>query len=676
MRSVTYPPNTAKYAKATFFVVIALIAAGLSACSTASNTGPLYTNASTVAGISREFGEPFGIAVKGDEIFVSDGEKNVIYRILPDGSHNVFATSFDTPSAIAFDKDGLLIVADTGSHTIKAVNDKGEVSVVAGSDGIAGFRDGAASEALFSGPIGVAVGDNGAIYVADTYNDRIRVIENGSVRTLAGSSRGFADGQAAMFDTPLGIATWAEGRLLVADSGNRRIRVIESDGSVWTLAGNGSGYLKDEVPALAQFVSPTAVAVDEQGVIVVADGNSIRSIGGGLFPFVRTLSADRRGLRDGNAEFSRFNRPSGIAFSANGDLLITDSDNGLVRMLTARTDAKAITADEIAKLRYSAEEFRAMQPGRWPFAPADRPREIAGTLGEIRGEIKEDDAEAWFHNGLDIPNGYGETARFVRAEKVLDPDAVQNFDTLRELIRMPAIGYVHIRIGRDASGKTYDDSRFLFDTANGKLSDIRVRRGTRFAAGEPVGTLNAMNHVHLIAGKPGAEMNALDALILPGISDSIAPIIENVRLFDADRVEMETKNAEGRIILDKKARVVAKAYDRKDGNAERRRLAPYKLGYALLKDGETVEKPERWNISFEKMPTGLAVPYVYGVGSHSGATGETIFNFIVTNRVLGDAFYEEMLDPATLESGKYTLRVFAADFFGNVGFRDTAVSIP
>ena len=134
---------------------------------------------------------------------------------------------------------------------------------------------------------------------------------------------------AAMFDTPLGISTWTEGRLLVADSNNRRIRVIETEGSVWTLAGNGNGYLKDDVPALAQFASPTAVAVNEDGVVVIADGNAIRTLGGDVFPFVRTLSADRRGLRDGKSEFSRFNRPSGFAFSKGGDLLITDSDNGL-----------------------------------------------------------------------------------------------------------------------------------------------------------------------------------------------------------------------------------------------------------------------------------------------------------------------------------------------------------
>ena len=97
-------------------------------------------------------------------------------------------------------------------------------------------------------------------------------------------------------------------------------------------------------------------------------------------------------------------------------------------------------------------------------------RENSGNARRDTRRDKTDDTEAWFHNGLDIPAGYGETARFIRDEKVLDPDAVENFDTLRELIRMPTIGYVHIRIGRDASGNTYDDGRFLFDNANGKPS--------------------------------------------------------------------------------------------------------------------------------------------------------------------------------------------------------------
>ncbi|MBK8304160.1 MAG: hypothetical protein IPK98_12435 [Chloracidobacterium sp.] len=55
--------------------------------------------------------------------------------------------------------------------------------------------------------------------------------------------------------------------------------------------------------------------------------------------------------------------------------------------------------------------------------------------------------QVWFHNGLDIAGAYGETARFVRDEKVLRPIAAENFGTLRELIRMPTLGYIHIRLG-------------------------------------------------------------------------------------------------------------------------------------------------------------------------------------------------------------------------------------
>ncbi|HMS11201.1 MAG TPA: hypothetical protein PKE66_17060, partial [Pyrinomonadaceae bacterium] len=183
----------------------------------------------------------------------------------------------------------------------------------------------------------------------------------------------------------------------------------------------------------------------------------------------------------------------------------------------------------------------------------------------------------------------------------------------------------------------------------------------------------AMNHVHLIAGRPGAEMNALDALILPGVSDSIAPVIEDVRLFDEIWMEIPAGTA-----LTGKTRVVVKAYDRKDGNAERRRLAPYRLGYELIPAGEASgarSQPNAWTISFEKMPSHRAVKFAYAPGSRSGATGETIFNFAVTNRVDGDTFSEGFIDPATLPPGKYTLRVFAADFFGNTSRKDISVSL-
>src|SRR6187549_850962 len=78
---------------------------------------PALQYVSTLAGIHREFGEPFGVAVNGSDIYVSDGDAGKIW-VLHNGSPTIFAEGFGTPSAIAFNKNGDLIVADSGSHTI------------------------------------------------------------------------------------------------------------------------------------------------------------------------------------------------------------------------------------------------------------------------------------------------------------------------------------------------------------------------------------------------------------------------------------------------------------------------------------------------------------------------------------------------------------------------------
>lgn len=635
-----------------------------------------WTSVRTLAGLNREFGEPFGIAVKNEEIYVSDGENGKVFKVSKDGHFETLTDQLDTPSQIAFDKNGDLIVADSGTHTIKKIKASGEVEPVAGVENQPGFADGGAGQALFNAPIGVAVAEN-KIYVADTYNDKIRLIENGQVSTVAGSEKGFSDGTGdqAKFDTPNGLAVWQDGGVVVADTGNRRLRVIEPDGNVWTLAGSGVSNLKDGFLQDSEFVHPIAVAVDRFGAVFVTDGNAVRVIGRRTFPMVETVSDDRRGYSDGNPLNARFNRPSGLATDADGNLFVADSENQTVRVFSGEELGKEISEEKLKKLRYQPEEFRRLAEARWSYDPPANPREIAGTLGEIRGEIKEIGDTARFHNGLDIVGGYGETARFIRDEKNLNPFAAQNFDTLRELLRMPTLGYIHIRLGRDKDDKTFDDRRFLFSRdAEGKLNGVRVPRGARFKAGEAVGTLNPMNHVHLIAGRSGAEMNALDALILPGASDTRTPTIEKVSLFDENWREIETDADGARINLGGKIRVTARAYDQMDGNSDRRRLGVYKIGYQILQTGMPLFEP-KWTISFEKMPDAEAVNFVYAPGSQSGATGETVFNYIATNEVDGDFYKENFLDLSGLENGYYVLRVFAADFFGNTASKDVRFEV-
>jgi len=638
-----------------------------------TRTMPPYSHVSTLAGITGEFGEPFGIAAKGRDIYVSDGQNGKIW-LVSGGKLTTFVEGFDTPSAIAFDPNGDLIVADSGSHEIKSVSPNGDITLIAGV-GVGGYDEVREVEIAdvtpLNGPIGIAVSDARKIFVADTYNDRIRVIKGGLVSTLAGGDRGFADGAGkdAKFDTPSGIAVWQD-KLLVADTGNHRIRVVESDGRVWTLAGSGEGDVRDGSLFTASFYQPTGITVDKNGVIYVSDGNSVRKIGGGAFPYVATISSRDRGLKDGALSRAQFNRPSGMAIDGDGNMIVADSENRLIRGISSRSTGHEITREEIAVLRDKPEDFRIAQPARWPYDPPTAKRDVAGTLGEVRGLMAPDTKDIWFHNGLDVAGAYGETARFIRDEKVLKPISAENFGTLRELIRLPTLGYIHIRLGRNLNSEPFGDGRFLFETdSTGKMIGVRVPRGAKFKAGEPIGTLNPMNHVHLIAGRTGSEMNALDALILPGIADSRPPVIEKVTIYDQKWIPVETVSPNSRIKLTDKIRVVVRAYDQMDGNSERRRLGVYKLGYQILKDTKAAAEP-KWTITFDRMPSGDAIRFVYANESHSGATGETIFNYIVTNFAGGDEFREDFIDPTAVEAGSHVLRVFAADYFGNISTKD------
>lgn len=644
----------------------------------------VFSKVHTIVNQTGKLGEPFGIAVKADEIFFSDGEDGKIWRVSNYQDFSILSDKFDTPSAIAFDKNGDLIVADSGTHTIKKIKTaNGEVETVAGIEGRKGFADGAAKDALFNAPIGIAVTDD-KIFVADTYNDKIRVVENGRVSTLAGSDEGFADGNegfAAKFDTPTGIAVTKNGDLIVADSRNKRLRRVEPNGKTTTFAGREETEEEqkptDEKPNRdgqlleARFVEPLAVAVDEAGVIYVADGNAIRAVGRKAPNFVETLSDGKRGYADGAMSNARFNRPSGLAADENGNLFVADAENQAVRIFTGTDLGRELSEREIESSRMTAAEFRKLQPPRWCYDPPDALRDIAGTLGEVRGYIGEG-SRSWFHNGLDVAGEFGETARFVRSEKVLRPTAAENFQTTRELIRMPTLGYIHINLGRTHDNRVFEDSRFQFSFPEGgrRPGGVRVPRGAKFEAGEAIGTLNSLSHVHLIAGRSGAEMNALDALILPGVSDLIAPTIQNVALFDENWQPIaETKRAGERIKLAGKTRIVLRAFDQMS-ELRYRKLGVYQIGYQILSEDKTPLGEINWTISFARFPDEDAVSLVYAAGSQSGYSPRTIFNYIASNEVHDDIARESFFDANQLDAGNYVLRVYAADFFGNKTFKD------
>ncbi|MGH9755893.1 MAG: SMP-30/gluconolactonase/LRE family protein [Blastocatellia bacterium] len=639
----------------------------------------------------------FGVAVDDeDRVFFSDGTGDSVRRIGADGGLKTIASDLDTPSGLAFNRsgwfgDGSLIVANTGAHTIVRIDiGTGRSNLVAGAPGQSGFADGAADQSRFNGPVGVAVNKDGVIFVADTYNDRIRAIEDGRVRTIAGGESGFRDGRGAeaRFDTPCGIAVVADGYLLVADTGNHRIRRVTLDGEVTTIHEAGGPEDPDSKLAEAAFCEPMGIAARRDGMIFVTsacessvrmidlNGQVVTTVAGGGFP---------AGLADGAVAKSKLNRPSSLAFASNDALVFADTNNGLIRAVTPEGASFGFRSEPNAAT-IKASDIRDAVPPRWPYDPPEAKRDIAGTFGEIRGEMLPDHG-AWFHNGLDIPGAYGETARAIFSERVTQPLAVEGAGGGRERLRLPLVGYTHLRVGRDRNDQPIGDFpngaiTFRRDE-RGRVIGVRVRRGTRIDAGDAIGALNGQHHVHLIAGPYGEESNPLAALRFPGLIDTVAPTIESVAitnelgesLFDSAKAARGAKPCS----ISARARIIVRAYDQLDGAPRRRRLGVYRLGYQLLRaDGSPAagfEQP-RYNMVFDRLPADYdLIKFVYAEGSQSGYGGQTIFGYIVTNVLRDGQTSEEFLDASQIAPGDYMLRVFAEDFFGNQTRRDTSIIV-
>lgn len=667
-----------------------------------------FTQVRTIAGAgpkinaqsAQTISDPFGVAADEDgTCYVTDGEGGKLYRIDTKGNTSLVTDQLDMASAVAVAPDGSIIVANTGAHTIVKVDAKnGGVRVLAGNAGESGDKDGAATEARFNAPIGVAVASDGAIFVADTYNDRIRRIAlDGKVSTLAGGSeQGFADGRGAeaRFDTPCGVAVAMDGSLLVADTGNHRIRRVALDGTVSTVAGIGEGEGNDSQPMTAAFYEPMAIAVTGPDEFYVADAGSssvrfckLSNTPAKRAPALKAFDASGvytvaggfpSGLNDGALANVRLNRPTGIALTGKNLLVFADSGNGLVRAFVQQ-DSKLGTLSKSDLARIAASDIRAAVPPRWPFNPPDAKREIAGTLGEVRGERAEG-RDAWYHNGLDIPGAYGETVRAIYAERVRLPLAVEGVGGPRERIRLPLIGYIHLRIGRDQNDQPFGMNGVSFRRdEKGRVIGVRIRRGTRINAGNAIGTLNSLNHVHLIAGPSGNEVNAIMAIELPGLVDTVSPIIESVRIVNADGSAIEPQKPSQSFSVSGKVQVILRAYDQADGNAGYRKLGLFRAGYQLLKaDGTPVQGFEEphFNIVFDRLPADpRTVMLVYAEGSQSGYTGKTIFDYVVTNVVRDGSAQENWLDVSPLQRGDYIVRVLAEDYFRNRATRDIKILV-
>jgi len=250
---------------------------------------------------------------------------------------------------ICMDHSGNLYIADNSDNRIRKISADGIVTTLAGT-GVAGYLDGPDSVAKFKAPSDLCVDDAGNVYVSDFENQYIRKISTGgTVSTIAGNGvPGYADGtaDAAEFNYPRGICIDAQGNLFIADSWNHRIRKIDAGGNVSTLAGysdtigvQSPGDYADGSDTSARFNAPCGMSIDSLGNLYLADAynHRIRKITpAGVVTTVAgsgSIGASSGGFLDGDISVARLNTPTEVFIDKQGRIFIGDTYNNRIRLV-------------------------------------------------------------------------------------------------------------------------------------------------------------------------------------------------------------------------------------------------------------------------------------------------------------------------------------------------------
>jgi len=283
-------------------------------------------------------GKPIGLTVSPVGVTTIAGWPDSAGRVNGTG----WAARFDFIGAVASDSNGNVYVADGGGNTVREVTAAGVVTTLAGQPGTAGWADGTGTAALFNSPSGIVLDGLGNLYVADAGDYTIRkvVIQTGQVTTFAGAgnSPGLVNGTgtAAKFEGPSALAIDSNGNLYVAD-GNA-IRKITTPGAVvTTLAGSTAAGSSNGTGTAASFNDPQGVAVDSNNNVWVGDtgNNTIRFItvsNSAVTTFAGL--AGRSGTANGTETAARFDGPAGLRVDSSFNVYVCDSANCTIREIS------------------------------------------------------------------------------------------------------------------------------------------------------------------------------------------------------------------------------------------------------------------------------------------------------------------------------------------------------
>ena len=276
---------------------------------------------------------------------VSDG---IITTVAGDGALGISGdggpatnAALVSPGLVGFGPQGTFYIADSGNQRLRKVTN-GVISTLIGNVmGSSGDGGPAINATLALSPF-VASDTSGNLYIADTGNSVVRKVSNGIITTFAGNGTQGDSGDGgpptnAQLSGPLAVAITASGDIYIADTGNNRVRLI-SNGVITTVAGNGTiGYSGDNGPAInAELKFPAGLAVDSSGNLYIADtGNQvIRKVANGVITTIAGEGFSGNSGDGGPAINATLNGPVGLTFDSAGNLYIADSANSVVREIS------------------------------------------------------------------------------------------------------------------------------------------------------------------------------------------------------------------------------------------------------------------------------------------------------------------------------------------------------
>jgi streptogramin lyase len=257
-----------------------------------------------------------------------------------------------SPFGIDFDRNGDAFIVELEGGRVHRLAPDGAFATIAGEKSTKAFAGdgGPATGARFNGMHNVAIGQDGSVYIADTWNHCIRRIDGktGIVSTFAGTggTSGFSGdvgpAKEALFHDIMCVSfNPAKDALYLADIGNRRIRRIDmASGIVTTIAGNGEKAAPaDGAPAAeSPLVDPRAVAVSASGDIYILErgGHALRVVS--TDGTIRTVAGSgKKGYADGTGTQSMMSGPKHLCFDDDGTVLIADEENACIRRFEPKT---------------------------------------------------------------------------------------------------------------------------------------------------------------------------------------------------------------------------------------------------------------------------------------------------------------------------------------------------